>query len=234
MNKKNDKKNKKQKKRFNIKCFCILKASKVRGEDKVMKNLFLNQSINAITKYNPNYNSEELEKLKYGLEGIYLTITKTIVLLLLSITFRITKEVLLILALFNFLRYFAFGFHAETSKQCLIISSLQFIGLPLIIFYSKLSLLLKGIIAITCTIKIMILAPADTIKRPLPNKKKRLIRKIISTLIALIYTFVIIISKNKLSEIFLCALIIQMINVSPIIYKIFKQPYNNYKNYTHI
>lgn len=196
-----------------------------------MKTVFLNHSINTITKYNPNYNSEELEKLKYGLEGLYLTITKTIVILILAIIFKITKEILIILVLFNILRYFAFGFHAETSKQCLIISSFLFIGLPLIIFYADLSLLLKGILAIICTINIMVLAPADTIKRPLPNKKKRLVRKTISTLIALIYTIIILISKNTISQLFLCVLIIQTINISPIIYKIFKQPYKNYKNY---
>lgn len=193
-----------------------------------MKDIFLNQTINTITKYNPNYNKDQLEKLKYGLEGIYLTITKTIVILTLSILFNIVKEVLMILILFNIIRYFAFGFHAESSKQCLIISFSIFIGLPLIIFYLQPNLILKAVISILCIIQIIIFAPSDTIKRPLPNKKKRLIRKIISTIIALIYTIILLITKNTISEILLCVLIIQTINISPITYKIFKQPYNNY------
>lgn len=136
-----------------------------------MKTAFLNHYINTITKYNPSYNSDEIEKIKYGLEGIYLTITKTIIILALAILFHIVKEVLLILIFFNILRYFAFGFHAKTSKQCLLISSILFIGLPLIIFYADLDVALKGILAIICVINIVILAPADTIKRPLPNIK---------------------------------------------------------------
>lgn len=197
-----------------------------------MKTAFLNHYINTITKYNPSYNSDEIEKIKYGLEGLYLTITKTIIILALAILFHIVKEVLLILIFFNILRYFAFGFHAKTSKQCLLISSILFIGLPLIIFYADLDVALKGILAIICVINIVILAPADTIKRPLPNIKKRLIRKIISTLIALVYTIIILMTQDPISELLLCTLIIQTINLNPIIYKIFKQPYKNYKNYT--
>lgn len=196
-----------------------------------MKNMFLNKSMILITKYNNHYSEEEKEKLKYGLEGLYLTITKIIIIIILSLMFDMTKEVITILILFNLIRYFAFGFHAETSKQCLIISTMQFIVLPLIVSYSEINLLVKSIIAIACTIKISIFSPADTIKRPLPNKRKRLIRKLISTSIALIYTFIMIISKTKLSDILLCTLIIQTINISPVLYKIFKQPYNNYKNY---
>ena len=54
-----------------------------------MKSFFINNSIKIITNYNKNYNQEELEKLKYGLEGIYLTITKTIIIILLGILFNI-------------------------------------------------------------------------------------------------------------------------------------------------
>lgn len=196
-----------------------------------MKNLFMNSSLNLITKYNHNYNDEEIEKLKYGLEGIYLTITKTIIIIALAIMFKILKETISILILYNIIRYFAFGFHAEKSIECLIMSSILFIGLPLLIFYLKPLFITKLIISIICTIIIMIFAPADTIKRPLPNKKKRKIRKICSTVIAIIYSVICIIGRKKISEIFLCTLIIQAIIVNPITYMIFKQPFNNYKTY---
>ena len=61
-----------------------------------MKSFFINNSIKIITNYNKNYNQEELEKLKYGLEGIYLTITKTIIIILLGILFNIITEILII------------------------------------------------------------------------------------------------------------------------------------------
>ena len=192
-----------------------------------MKSFFINNSIKIITNYNKNYNQEELEKLKYGLEGIYLTITKTIIIILLGILFNIITEILIITLAFNLLRYFAFGFHAKESLDCLI-----FWNIIYFIFNVKIKWIYKLIIAILCTIVIMIFAPADTIKRPLPNKKKRIIRKLLSTVISILYTVTIITANNFISNALLCAIIIQTINVNPITYMIFKQPFNNYKTLT--
>lgn len=195
-----------------------------------MKNMFLNQSMALITKYNNNYNEDEKEKLRYGLEGIYLMITKSIIIVLIALLLNMLKELLIILVLTNIIRFFAFGFHAKTNTECLFVSSFLYIVIPLAIFYLKPSKLIQIAIAIISTITIMIFAPADTVKRPLPNKKKRIIRKTISSIIALIYT-IIICTTNTMSELLLCALIIQMINVNPLIYMLFKQPYKNYKKY---
>ena len=48
-----------------------------------MKELFLKTTIDYITKYK-NYSNDEIEKLQYGLEGIYLTVTKIVFVLLIS------------------------------------------------------------------------------------------------------------------------------------------------------
>ena len=73
-------------------------------------------------------------------------------------------------------------------------------------------------------------APADTKKRPLPNKKKRVIRKIITVMIGIIYTMLIILFNSEYwTDILLSALIIQTIIISPLTYWVFKEPYNNYK-----
>ena len=76
----------------------------------------------------------------------------------------------------------------------------------------------------------LVYAPADTEKRPLTNKRKRLIRKVFSCILALIYSvFVILLNGSYLSNLFLSALIIEAILISPVIYKIFGDSYNNYK-----
>lgn len=196
-----------------------------------MKEVFLNNSFNLITKYNTHYSKEDKEKLMYGLEGIYLMITKLIFIFLLSIILKCTKEMIVILLLFNLIRFFAFGFHAEKSSHCLIFSTIMFIAIPLLILNLKPSLITRFIISIICSTTILAFAPADTKKRPLPNKKKRIIRKTISTIIAIIYTIATLVLKNNFKYLFLSASIIQAINVNPITYKIFKQPFNNYKNY---
>lgn len=92
-----------------------------------------------------------------------------------------------------------------------------------------------GIISILCIIILGIYAPADTVKRPLPNKKKRYIRKSLTVLTAIIYSSLIFILRNDyLSYLFISATTIQAIAVNPLTYMIFRQPYRNYKNYSDV
>ena len=48
-----------------------------------MKKVVMNYTMNLI-KNNGNYDEEKLAVIKYGLEGLYLTISKLIIILLLS------------------------------------------------------------------------------------------------------------------------------------------------------
>ena len=83
----------------------------------------------------------------------------------------------------------------------------------------------------TSRVCIIFFAPSDTVKRPLYNKKKRIIRKILNIILAIIYVVVALILKsNYFYTLILTSLIIEVIVINPLTYKIFKQPYNNYKN----
>ena len=68
-----------------------------------MKDLFLNSSINYIKKYN-DYSDTKIKQLKYGLEAIYLTVTKFIFILILSLILGITKEMLIYSLIYNIIR----------------------------------------------------------------------------------------------------------------------------------
>ena len=196
-----------------------------------MKARFMNNTIAFLQKYN-TYSKEDIEKLEYGLEGIYLTITKLIILFFIATLLGVVKEFITLLLLFNIIRYTGFGFHAEKSYQCLIISTFCFLIIPIFFINIVLSKVIYIIICIFCIINFLLFAPADTIKRPLPNKKKRIIRKITTTIIGLIYSILSIVFYNHwISAILISALIIQVIVINPLTYKILKQPYNNYKNY---
>ena len=195
-----------------------------------MKTLFINKTMQFLSKYQ-DYSEDEKEKLSYGLEGIYLTYTKMIIILALALILDIFIEVIGILFFFNIIRYFGFGVHAGKSSECLISSIFSFIVLPYILLNININNLAIIIISIICIIDLLIFAPADTVKRPFKNKKKRLIRKVLTLITAFIYViFALIIKSDIISKLLIISLIIEAIMVNPITYKLLKQPFNNYKN----
>lgn len=197
-----------------------------------MKKVIVDKCMKLIKNYNKDLSNIELEKIKYGLEGLYLTITKLILIFIISIILGIFKEVITLIVIFNIIRFTGFGVHAKRSIDCLISSSIFFIGFPLLCVNIYVPVLIKEIIAIPLIILIGIFAPSDTEKRPLINKKKRKIYKILSIIISIIYmVLAVIIENNSLSNCFIAALIIQIIIMLPITYKLFGVKYNNYKNY---
>ena len=191
--------------------------------------------MNNIKKNQPEKNEEELEIIEYGLEAIYLTFTKIIIILLLSIVLDIFKETLLMILFYNVIRLFAFGLHAKNSITCLIMSIILFIGGTYLSIYVNIPIILKIILSITCIVLIIIYAPADTEKRPLINEKKRKRFKILSIITSLIITFLIVyFNDNYLSNFMLIGMIESTIMILPITYKLYGLPYNNYKNYSNI
>ncbi|HCJ32312.1 MAG TPA: accessory regulator AgrB [Firmicutes bacterium] len=197
-----------------------------------MKKLIINKCMELVTTYNKDLSQRDIDKIKYGLEGLYLTITKLIFIIIVSIILGIWKETLLLILIFNGIRLTAFGVHAKRSIDCLISSTLFFILFPILCIKLTIPLIVKIILFIPLTVLIGIFAPADTEKRPLINKKKRKIYKMLSIMISIIYmTIAIVIKDNTLSNCFIFAIVIQIIIMLPITYKIFGVSYNNYKTY---
>ena len=197
-----------------------------------MKKLIINKCMELVTTYNKDLSQRDIDKIKYGLEGLYLTITKLIFIIIVSIILGIWKETLLLILIFNGIRLTAFGVHAKRSIDCLISSTLFFILFPILCIKLTIPLIVKIILFIPLTVLIGIFAHADTEKRPLINKKKRKIYKMLSIMISIIYmTIAIVIKDNTLSNCFIFAIVIQIIIMLPITYKIFGVSYNNYKTY---
>ena len=176
--------------------------------------------------------NEEKEIVIYGLESIYILITKLIVILLVALLLNILKAALIFLALFNIIRLFAFGIHATKSYICLITSLIVFIGFPFIAKNITISNNLIIIFGIILTLLIFIYSPADTIKRPIISKKRRIFFKITSTIISITYVILAYyINSSFISNCLIFSLLLETIFISPITYKLFKLPYNNYLNY---
>lgn len=197
-----------------------------------MKNKFLNYSINSIRKYYPEYNEEKLELIEYGLEAVYLTVTKLFVIYLVAYIMGILSEVILLSVLYNLIRFTAFGLHASKSIYCLIASLIIFIGGALLCIFLNIPILVKVVLSIICIYYLYKYAPADTEKRPIISPKRRKIYKIISTITGIIFTILIIVFyKHKISNYLLIGMLEAVIMIHPKVYALFKLPYDNYKIY---
>lgn len=199
-----------------------------------MKKQFLNFCEKTIIN-NKNINEEELEIINYGLESIYLTLVKIVIIIFLSLLLGIFKEVILMIVSYNIIRFFAFGLHAPNSTSCLITSIILFIGGAYVSIYLDISIYIKIIISFISILLISIYAPADTEKRPLINRKKRLKYKYISIVVSIFMSFFLIkFHDSYLSNFLLIGLIEEVIMILPITYKLYKLPYNNYKTYNEV
>ena len=193
-----------------------------------MKKIVMKKIMNYV-KNNTKYNDTQLLEIEYGLTGIYLTISKMIIISIISLFLGIFKDMIIFMVLFNIIRTFAFGLHATKSWICLISSAIIFVGVPLISHYLTLNLLLKLFIGILCIIFIFKNSPADTKKRPIVSMKRRLILNYISTTIAIIFVILsLIINNDYISNCLIFSLILENILISPLVYKFFNLPYNNY------
>ncbi len=193
-----------------------------------MKNFLINKCM-IYVKNNTNYNDTKLAEIKYGLETIYLTYSKLIIISILTIILGIFKEMIIYMIVYNILRMPSFGLHATKSWICLLSSSILFIGIPYLSLYLNTPLIIKIIVCFIGTLLMLKNAPADTKKRPIVNKKRRRTYKAISTILTLIYGILsIYINNDFISNCFIFAIIMQNFMISPMTYKIFKLPYNNY------
>lgn len=196
-----------------------------------MKNKIINSIMDQIKKYN-NFDDIKLQEIKYGLETVYLTIIKTIVFILIAILLNTIKALLLFMLFYGILRLTGFGVHAKKSIHCWTSSILIFVIIPILIKYLTINNYIIYIISIITIIILGIYAPADTPKRPLINKKKRIIYKVLTTIIATGYLIAIILLNNNLIiNTLFYSLVLESFLVTPFIYKLFGVSYKNYKNY---
>lgn len=197
-----------------------------------MKEVFINNSMNLIHKYYPNYSEEKLAELKYGLLGLYLMITKSIIIFGIALYLGLFKELLIFTVIYNILRAPSFGMHTSKSWICLVSSASIFILSTYLSAKISIPINIKIIFGIIGILLMYKNSPADTAKKPIVSPKRRRIYKTVSTLIAIIFVIAsIVIDNNFLSNSFILSLMLQNIMVAPTTYKIFGETYDNYKSY---
>lgn len=179
-----------------------------------------------------NYDNDTLERVKYGLEVLYISITKLVVILIISLICGLVRETIITIFLFNGIRTYAYGIHAKKSWQCYLSSSLIFVLLPFIFVKINFSIFQKIMISFFSLISFILYAPADTHKRPLVNHEHRKKLKYKTIIISLLYISIIFLMNNRLIvNLTLLSMVICSFVINPWIYKVFGMPYNNYKTY---
>lgn len=196
-----------------------------------MKNLIVNSLMKFVTN-NKELDDVKKDELKFGFASMYTTYSKLLVLTLIAWILGMFKEYLTFLLIYNLIRTFSFGLHATKSWMCWIASTIIFIGIPYLATIITIPKYIKIIFGAYLIIRFAMNAPADTIKRPIINKKRRLFFKYVSTILSFIYIVLsIVINNSFVSNVLFLATLTQSIIISPLTYKIFKLPFNNYKNY---
>ena len=197
-----------------------------------MKKYFLNLAMSSIKKSHPEYDDEKLAEYKYGLEGFYLLVSKSIIIFSIAFILNILREVLLLFIIFNSLRITGYGLHASKTWICLLGSLTIFLGLPIISKIIIIPLYLEIIIGIIYIILLYRYAPADTEKRPLVNEKRRKKYKFITTMVGIILVFLnLIVTDSVISNLIIFGMSIEVFMILPISYKLFNFTYNNYLAY---
>ena len=197
-----------------------------------MKERFLKKSLEIIKNKDSSIDEEKLEEIAYGLEGLYLTFTKMLVILAVGFVLGIVKDILLLMIFYNIIRTTAFGMHAKKSIHCLIISSLFFIGGALLCKYVVIAPYVKISVAVVSLLLLIKYSPADTHKRPLINAKRRKIYKFLSVISGTVYLILIILFRDLSITNYICVGLLEAIlMIHPLVYRMFQLPYSNYKNY---
>ena len=193
-----------------------------------MKDIIINKIMDSISKYY-SYDKAKLEEIRYGLLTLYLSIFKIIVIFIISFFIHTTKSLCLLFLYYLPLRVFGFGLHTKNSKECWILSISTFSLLPYLIKRLLIDDIYLKVLSLPLLVLIIKYAPSDTEKRPLTNKKKRIVYKILSSLITLIY-IILIYSINSLytKKALFFSILLEALLILPISYKLLGLKYKNY------
>ncbi len=196
-----------------------------------MKDFVVNKTLDYIYAHK-NYTELEKDTIRYGISNLYLQLTKTIVITLIAIILKIFIPYLIFTIIYNIIRMPSFGLHAKKSWHCWVSSIIIFNAIPFLTTNINIDTYIKIIILSISTLYITYYSPADTVKRPIVSYKRRMTYKCISCILSIIYSILCIYVKDQIvSNSLLFSLVLQCIIISPFTYKIFGQPYNNYKEY---
>ena len=116
--------------------------------------------------------------------------------------------------------------------MCWIASSLLFIGLPNVCLHLNMPLVIQYFVLAVTFICFLLYAPADTKKRPLVRKNRRIKFKLLTITVAVIYILLYFYTNSMfLKNVIMWSMLLEAVLIHPLTYRVFKLPYKNYEWY---
>lgn len=196
-----------------------------------MRDKFTNKVMSWIMSNYPSMQQDRYDELRYGVDVLYLGLSKYALIFAVAFILGCFKEALLCGLLFGIIRGTSFGLHSNSSISCLIVSSVVILGIP---YLSKAVYLMQWQKALICAVLIAVFAkyaPADTKKHPLVNQRIRFYLKSAAIATAVIYSATVIFTDNYISNMILFSMMTESIIILPVTYRIFNESYDNYLKY---
>lgn len=182
-----------------------------------MKDKIVDYFLKKIEINRPDLDIIKLEELRYGLIGLYTLITKTSVIILLSLSLGFFKEFIIFLFFYSILRGVGYGTHAKSNIMCWIYSTTLLLGIPYLFTLLKISIFVKSIIWSVCFLNFVVFCPADTEKRPMINKVRKLKFKLAILVISIIY-LILLFNVDYISNLILAAMVLETLLTNPLGY----------------
>lgn len=180
----------------------------------------------------PDKTDIELKKIEYGISVFLYNLYKFPIVFFVAYLFGVLNLAIISFFVFAAVRMFAGGLHGRTSLECLIISTIAFVALPLLSKHVELNIYLKIIIIVVSFLLFVLYAPADTEAKPFISKSFRKKMKRNTLIVSSIMTLIgFILKDSTLSNIIFYSMFIEALNITPIAYKILKRGYRNYEKY---
>ena len=182
-----------------------------------MKKYVVNKIMFYIKKNNKDLDDIKFEEIRYGLLGLYSLITKTLFIIILSLLLNMFKEFIIFFIFYTILRALGYGVHAKSNFACWIVSPLLLLGIPYLFSRIELNNNITLIIWTVCFINYCLFCPADTEKRPMISKRRKLKFKCMILITSILYLYLIF-KFNKYSNFIVASLILEAFLTNPLGY----------------
>ncbi len=181
----------------------------------------------------PEKDGEELDLIEYGLEGILMTIPKTIFIFTIAYFLDVFLPLLLSVFFFGLLRTFASGVHLKNSWTCLFFSSCVLFSITYAGIYIPMTLGIKAIMFLVAFVLLFKYAPADTEERPLVVPRIRRELKVYSLIVTgLMFIATMVLPGNHMvGNIIAWSVVTESVMTTPMVYFLLNRRYKNYEDY---